>query len=140
MQIFTFIQNHWVLVTLFITFIVAFIAFECWQHFLGPRRLSPVEATQFMNRQNPVIFDIRDKNKFLAGHLLNAQSVVQAEAEKLLKTLKKSSDAPILLVCQTGQQAAMLGARLKKQGFTQVVCLAGGMNAWQNADLPIEKR
>lgn len=140
MQILTFIQHHWVLVTLLITFIVAFIAFEMWQHFLGPKRLPPVMATQFMNRQSPVIFDIRDKNKFLAGHILHAQSVPQAEAENTLKKLKKSSDAPILIVCQTGQQSAILGARLKKQGFTEVVCLAGGMNAWQSADLPTEKR
>lgn len=140
MQMLTFIQNHWVLVTLLVIFILAFVLFELWQRFLGPKRLPPVMATQFMNRQNPVILDIRDKSKYDTGHIINAQFVAQSEVENTLKKLKKPLDAPILVVCQTGQHSAILGARLKKQGFTEVVCLAGGMNAWLSADLPTEKR
>lgn len=139
MQILTFIQNHWVLVTLLVIFSLALIFFELWQRFLGPKKLPPVLVTQFINRQNPVVLDIREKAKYQAGHIINAQSVAQAEVENMLKKLKKSSDAPILLVCQTGQQSGIVGARLKKQGFTEVICLAGGMNAWLSADLPTEK-
>jgi rhodanese-related sulfurtransferase len=140
MQILAFLQQHWVLVALLLTFSVAFALFELRMHLLGPKRLSPVLATQFMNRQEPLILDIRDKSKFQQGHLLNAHSVLQSEAENYIKTLKKPMNAPILLVCQTGQQSAVLGSRLKKQGFTEVACLAGGVNAWQSAELPLEKR
>lgn len=140
MQFLTFLQNHWVLATILVVFIVAFAFFEMWQHFLGPKRMPPSLATQFMNRQNPVVLDIRDKGKFDGGHIINAHSVMQAEVENTLKKLKKSFNDPILLVCQTGQQSAMIGARLKKQGFTAVVSLAGGMTAWKNAELPTEKR
>lgn len=140
MQILSFIQNHWMLVAAFVSFVLAYGLFELRLNMVGPKRLSPALATQFMNHQNPMIFDIRDKTKFQAGHILNAQSIAQAEVENTLKQLKKGPETPILLICQTGQQSVMLGNRLKKQGFTEVVCLAGGMNAWQAADLPVDKR
>jgi rhodanese-related sulfurtransferase len=140
MQILEFFQNHWVLAATLVVFIVAYAVFELRMNLTGPKRLSPALATQFMNHQNPSIFDLRDKTKFQAGHILNAQSVTQSEVESTIKQLKKSFDAPILLVCQTGHQSVVVGARLKKQGFTEVACLAGGMNAWQAADLPVAKR
>lgn len=140
MQILTFLQNHWALAATLVAFILAYGLFELRLNLMGPKRLSPALATQFMNHQSPCIFDLRDKTKFQAGHILNAQNVAQAEVENTLKQLKKSFDAPILLVCQTGQQSVLVGSRLKKQGFTEVVCLAGGINAWQAAELPLAKR
>jgi rhodanese-related sulfurtransferase len=140
MNVLTFAQNHWMLVALLLTFIVAYALFEIRQHWLGPKRLAPSLATQFINRQSPLIFDLRDKSKFDAGHIINAQSVPQAEAQATLEKLKKPFSTPILLICQTGQHSAVLGARLKKQGFTEVMSLGGGMNAWQHAELPVEKK
>jgi len=140
MHILTFAQNHWMLVALLLTFIAAYALFELRQHLLGPKRLTPSLATQLINRQDPLIFDLRDKAKFESGHIINAQCVPQAEALATLEKLKKPFTAPILLICQTGQHSAVLGARLKKQGFTEVMSLSGGMNAWQNAELPVEKK
>lgn len=140
MQFLNFIQNHWALAGAFVAFVLAYGLFELRVNLTGPKRLSPPLATQFMNQKSPSIFDLRDKTKFQAGHILNARQVSQSEVENTLKHLKKSHESPILLVCQTGQQSVVVGARLKKQGFTEVACLAGGMNAWQAADLPLAKK
>lgn len=140
MQFLVFLQNHWVLTLIFVGFTLAYALFELRLQYVGPKRLSPALAVQLMNQRAPTIIDIRDKNKFQTGHILHARCVTQSEVEKTLKELKLSSESPILLVCQTGQQSTILGNRLKKQGFNEVVCLAGGMNAWQNADLPLTKR
>jgi rhodanese-related sulfurtransferase len=44
-----------------------------------------------------------------------------------------------LVVCQTGARSAQAVRSLEKQGFTEVVALAGGLNAWQQAQMPVEK-
>jgi rhodanese-related sulfurtransferase len=38
-----------------------------------------------------------------------------------------------------GERSAKAVAALKKQGFTRVVNLNGGLKAWQQAGLPVEK-
>ena len=140
MQLLDFLQNHWALAGAFFAFLLAFGLFELRTNLIGPQRLSPSLATQFMNHRSASIFDLRDKSKFQVGHILNAQQVSQSEIEATLKNLKKSQDAPILLVCQTGHQSVVVGSRLKKQGYTEVACVAGGMHAWQAADLPLAKK
>lgn len=139
MQILEFIQNHWFLVALFVVFVMGYVLFELRNKVLGPKQLTPTLATQYINRNNPVIFDLRDSEKFKSGHIIDARCIKQSDAEEELKRLKKDKDTPILLVCQQGMTSGVLGSRLKKQGFKEVSSLAGGMNAWKNAELPIEK-
>jgi rhodanese-related sulfurtransferase len=45
----------------------------------------------------------------------------------------------LLLVCQTGARSAQVCAGLKKDGLGEPVALAGGMAAWQQAGMPVEK-
>ena len=44
-----------------------------------------------------------------------------------------------VLICQQAQTASQLAEKLKKQGFTQVQVLAGGISAWQQNNLPLVK-
>jgi rhodanese-related sulfurtransferase len=45
----------------------------------------------------------------------------------------------VLLVCQTGSRSAQACGGLLKDGFGQAVALSGGMAAWQQAGMPVEK-
>lgn len=139
MQFFEFIQNHWYLASMLAVFLLAYLIFELRMHFSGAKRVNPQQAIQLINRENPIILDIRDKTAFEKGHIIHARHVKQAEIEAYLKKQNQSNEAPIMLVCQSGAQTPTVGARLKKQGYTQVHQLAGGMNAWQAGELPIEK-
>jgi rhodanese-related sulfurtransferase len=44
-----------------------------------------------------------------------------------------------VLSCQTGSRSAQAAATLKQAGFAEVYNLAGGMNAWQQASMPVAK-
>jgi rhodanese-related sulfurtransferase len=46
---------------------------------------------------------------------------------------------PLILYCDTSSRSGKAIAALKKQGFTRVVNLSGGLSAWQQAGLPVEK-
>jgi rhodanese-related sulfurtransferase len=51
--------------------------------------------------------------------------------------LDKSS--PVILVCETGTKSASLVGKLQKEGYADVVCLEGGIKAWNLAGLPLVK-
>ena len=44
--------------------------------------------------------------------------------------------ARVIAVCRSGTRATLAAATLMDLGFTDVVNLAGGMNAWKQAGLP----
>ena len=44
-----------------------------------------------------------------------------------------------MLICRSGQTAGKAAQRLVKAGFVNVYTLAGGMAAWQQAQLPVAK-
>jgi len=46
---------------------------------------------------------------------------------------------PLLLVCATGARAQRGVAIAKKLGYEQAQAVAGGLKAWKEANLPVEK-
>jgi rhodanese-related sulfurtransferase len=46
---------------------------------------------------------------------------------------------PLLLMCPTGARAQRAVATLRKLGYEKATAVIGGLNAWREAQLPIEK-
>jgi len=137
--IMTFLTTHWVLSSLFLVFLLAYFIIEWRMRFAGPSRLSPQEAVALINQKQPLVFDLREKSKFDQGHLISARHCAAGDLADTLTKLKTPHEQPILLVCQLGQVSLASGTALKKSGFTHVYQLAGGVQAWTGADLPLHK-
>jgi rhodanese-related sulfurtransferase len=105
----------------------------------GAAEVGAMEAVQMMNRKDAVLVDLREPAEFGAGHAPHARNIPQGQLEARIGQLEKSKGKPIILVCQTGGKSHAAAARFKKAGFGEVVVLAGGMGAWQQANLPLEK-
>jgi len=103
------------------------------------REIGVSEAVLLINRKDAVIVDVREPNEFKAGHIPNARNVPAGELASRMKDLEKLKAKPVLLVCQSGARSAQTCSALKKAGYAQVVALAGGMAAWQQAGMPVEK-
>ena len=83
--------------------------------------------------------DVRSTDQFRSGHLIAALNIVFADLERSINKLNKYKSKPIILVDNIGQEAVKAGVLLRKQGFEMVYFLAGGITAWQKADLPLVK-
>lgn len=97
------------------------------------------EAVQLINRRDAVVIDVRDTGEFSAGHIANARHIPEAQLADRMKELEKYKSRPILLADRTGARAAAAGRVLRKHGFTEVFALKGGIAAWEQATLPLEK-
>ena len=57
---------------------------------------------------------------------------------KLPGTVKNKA-LPLILVCSSGARSGRGAAIAKKLGYEQVQSLSGGLKAWKEANLPLEK-
>ena|SRR5258706_5237384 len=101
--------------------------------------VSTLQATQLMNQQNALVLDIRDAAEFAKGHLINARNIPLSEIESRAGELEKHKTKPLVVVCENGQRSGRAIAVLRKRGFDQVFSLGGGISAWRQAGLPLEK-
>ncbi|MBB71210.1 MAG: hypothetical protein CMF50_02275 [Legionellales bacterium] len=138
-QFIEFFVNHWLLWSAFIIVAVAILVFELRQRVGGIPRVSPQAAVQSMNHDNALVLDVRSKDEFVQGHIVNAKHIPHTEILSRINSLVKYKQTPIIVVCQMGPRAVQAAQELSKHGFEKLAILAGGMNAWRADSLPVEK-
>ena len=85
----------------------------------------------------PLLLDVREYPEFAAGHLKGARLIPLAAIEQRAGELPK--DQPIVAMCRSGRRSAEAAATLARLGFTNVSQITGGVMAWEQAGLPLEK-
>jgi len=98
--------------------------------------IGTLDATRLMNQQSTLILDVRDGADFASGHLPRARHIPLQELAKRIDEIGKYKDKPVLITSKGGSAALR---SLKQAGFTTVYQLKGGLAAWQQASLPVEK-
>lgn len=131
-----FITNHWQLWLLFI--VILFLTFinELITQKKKAKELSPQAVVDMINNENALIIDLRDKELFKKGHIIDSINAKSEDFEQ--QKMDKYKDKPIILVCARGIEAPSLAAKIRTQGYQPSV-LGGGIAAWQSADLPLVK-
>lgn len=101
--------------------------------------LSASAAVQLINRQKAVVVDVCEASEFAAGHVTGAKNVPFSELEAKLPGVIKNKTLPLILVCANGARSSRAVAVAKKLGYGQAQSLGGGLRAWKEANLPLEK-
>ena len=135
-QIFEFIANHYILVSVFVFLVVAFTINEGKQ---GGAAVSPTNLVNLVNREGAVIVDIRDIKEYSTGHIAGALNMPLSSIDSRVGELETYKENPIVVVCKMGQHAGSVGRKLKAQGFENVRRLSGGMAEWSANSLPVIK-
>ncbi len=101
--------------------------------------LSPAEAVQLINREKAVVIDVGEPQEFASGHVIGSRNVPFGQLEDKLAGLVKNKATPVIMVCPVGARAARAAGLARKMGFEQARSIAGGLRAWKDASLPVEK-
>ena len=96
-------------------------------------------AVTLINREKAVVVDVGEIEEFATGHLGGAKNIPFSELEDKLPNVVKNKALPLILVCATGARASRAVAVAKKLGYEQAQALGGGLKAWKDANLPVEK-
>ncbi|SEQ77890.1 rhodanese-like domain-containing protein [Giesbergeria anulus] len=106
----------------------------------GAGGLSTAAAVQLINREKGVLIDVCGADEYAAIHAVGAKNVPLADLESRLPAVAKNKALPLVLVCARGSRAQRAAAVAQKLGYTNAQVLAGGLKAWQDAGLPVEKK
>ena len=110
--------------------------------------LMPPAARAEIDGGDVVLIDVRDPERFEAGHLAGAVNVPSGEsareahdaayAEAVKKAGATSGDR-VILVCGQGNRSARTADALHNEhGFTNVASIIGGSKLWSDLGYPIE--
>jgi rhodanese-related sulfurtransferase len=97
------------------------------------------EAVQLINRRDAVVLDVRSPAEFASGHIAAARHIPESQLLERMKEIEKFRSRPIIVSCNTGTRATAVCAALRKLGFAEAFVLRGGLAAWRQAGLPLEK-
>jgi rhodanese-related sulfurtransferase len=101
-------------------------------------RVTPAQAVQLINREKAVLIDVSEPAEFAGAHVVGSKNVPLGSLAGS-GDLPKNKSLPVVVVCPSGTRAMRAAATLKKLGFEKSHVLAGGLAAWREANLPVEK-
>jgi len=111
-----------------------------WQTLQKNQRgaIGTAEAVRLINREKAVLVDVGEPAEFAAGHAKGARHIPFGSLEGS-KDLPGNKTLPVLVMCTNGARANRAAALLRKAGYEKAMAVAGGLTAWREASLPIEK-
>ncbi len=134
-----FLLNNIALVALFLASGALLIWPDLSRFAGGASGVGTLEATRLMNQPGALVLDVRETAEFAAGHLPRARHIPLGELATRIGELAKFKDKPVIVTCRSGARSGSACRTLAKAGFTNVHNLKGGVPAWEQASLPVEK-
>ncbi len=89
----------------------------------------------------PLLVDVREPAEYSGelGHLPGSVLIPLRELVTRLEEIDEHKKGPVVTLCRAGMRSATAAAILGRSGFTDVSNLAGGLLAWNDAELPVER-
>jgi rhodanese-related sulfurtransferase len=134
-----FIGHHPYLVAAAVLAAIVVVVYELRARVQAFAALSAAQAVRLMNQGGALVIDLRSKDSFDAGHIVDARNVPAATLESQADSLKKWRDKNVITYCDNGSNGANAARTLMKLGFTKVFNLQGGLNGWVKDNLPLTK-
>jgi rhodanese-related sulfurtransferase len=110
--------------------------------------LLPPDARQEIEGGEAVLVDVRDPERYQAGHLSGAVNVASGEGasdahdDSYVEAIEKGGAGPedrLILYCGQGNRSARTADALRNEhGFTNVASIIGGAKLWSELGYPVE--
>ncbi|SEQ94314.1 Rhodanese-related sulfurtransferase [Nitrosomonas sp. Nm51] len=82
--------------------------------------------------------DVREDHEYQSDHAAGARHLGKGVIERDIETLIPDRQASIILYCGGGYRSALAADALQRMGYTRVLSMAGGVQAWREAGYPLE--
>ncbi len=103
--------------------------------------LSPSEAGAWLSQHSQaVIVDVRTETEFKEERLAGAKNfdyLQGVDNDRRLSQLDHQQS--VLVYCALGGRSKAIAARMSEMGFSRIVWLKGGLDAWAKAGQPLQK-
>jgi len=132
-----FLLDQWVLVLAAVTS-GGLLAWPLISRGTQGGKVNATEAVRLINREKALLIDVSEPSEYAIAHAAGSRSIPLGGLESA-SNLPKNKALPLVVVCPSGVRATRAAATLKKLGYDNAHALAGGLAAWREANLPLEK-
>jgi len=103
------------------------------------KEVATAEAQALLGKR--VIIDVREYDEYAAGHLPGAINIPRGVLEFKIGMVPECArkDGAFLIYCRTSGRAALSAVQLQKLGYSDILSMAGGFDAWNTEQRPTEK-
>ena len=105
----------------------------------GGSGVGTAEAVRLINREKGVLIDVSEPAEFAASHAAGARNIPFGSLEGA-KDLPTNKALPLVLICPSGARAGRAAGLLRKAGYERATTVTGGLAAWREAGLPVDKK
>ncbi|MCA9175229.1 MAG: rhodanese-like domain-containing protein [Planctomycetales bacterium] len=101
--------------------------------------ISPQELADRDARSNVDLIDVRTPLEYREVHALTARNVPldQLDPQAIMTARNGHAEQPLYLICKSGSRGEKALRKFHDAGFTNVVNVSGGTEAWVDAGLPV---
>ncbi|MEZ6083214.1 MAG: rhodanese-like domain-containing protein [Phycisphaerae bacterium] len=101
----------------------------------GVAKLPTMTAQQLHDRiDNMIVLDVRTESEWNNGHIDGAIHVHGGTLPQHFDRVPR--DQPVAVICGSGYRASIAASLLKREGYTDIANVDGGMSAWSAAGYP----
>ncbi|MBK8986697.1 MAG: rhodanese-like domain-containing protein [Chloroflexi bacterium] len=94
-------------------------------------------VAQIKGREDVVLFDVREQFEYDEAHIAGVTLIPLGDLPNRLSEIP--TDKTVIITCRSGNRSGQAADFLRENGFTNVHNMEGGIVAWQQAGLPVEK-
>lgn len=105
----------------------------------GPVVSTDVDDFEKALRQDSVqLLDVRTAAEFRNGHLAGAMQANWTDKAEFMERVRHlDKERPVLVYCLGGGRSAAAARWMRENGFTRIIDLSGGFNAWRRLGKPV---
>jgi rhodanese-related sulfurtransferase len=98
-----------------------------------------VDVREASRRQaaGALLVDVRQPDEWKTGHAPDAKLIPLGSLGHRVAEVPR--DREVLLICRSGNRSGTAQRKLLQLGYEHVYNVAGGMNAWAGAGLPVQR-
>jgi glyoxylase-like metal-dependent hydrolase (beta-lactamase superfamily II)/rhodanese-related sulfurtransferase len=104
---------------------------------LAVQNVSALQLAEALRAPGIHLVDVRTPGEFESVRIAGAVNVPLDRLDPAGLLASLGAHTPLYCVCQTGTRSQLAAASLRSAGFTRVVHVDGGTNAWAMAGLPV---
>lgn len=92
--------------------------------------ITPIELKEYLEvaRPRPLLLDVREPHEWAICHIEGSRHIPMNQIPEASAELDPEQE--IIVICHHGARSARVATYLQQIGFSKVINLAGGVDAW----------
>lgn len=117
------------LINIVIIVLIAWFAYSRMKPAKGLRNLNAEAFKEESVKYGAIIIDVREPGEFKSGFIPGARNIPLSQLSRRLGDIPR--DKTLLLYCRSGMRSKNAAALLRKNGYSDLAHLQGGISAWK---------